>query len=336
LPTTRPHEATLTPAAELEEAATYDVTLIGLATGANGMYVYDAPGHGASARSSAAGGQQEPARATEQALDAAVTVTFDRPMSASTITSDTFYIQKVGGAKVDSVTANENGTSRFKSKPFNTITSDADERHQERQGRHPGGCSGHPTFTTKEVSLPFSDVSTSTVTSRPSTNCRSGASSVASATAPLPSSTVTRQQYAKMLVSPWRHGDWREVCPFGDVAEREGSDPFIRPSTWRCVRHGHHPGQDGHDLAPLRQRDARQAITMVVRACDSVDRGLLDTAFILCVDPEPWLNEAHGQNARLAEYNGRSRDCRPNSTRRTHDARRDRPAALNLVQLLNE
>ena len=342
--------ATLTPAAELEEAATYDVTLIGPATGANGMYVYDAPvlwSFSTVLVQPPAVATKSPAPgATDQALDVMVTVTFDRPMNASTITTDSFYIQKVGGSKVESVmTANENGTTltpKSKLEPNTTYQVTLTSDIKSVKGATLVGAPVTWTFTTKEVSSPFSDVSTSyryfaAIYELSQRGIIGGFSNGTFK----PSSTVTRQQYAKMLVKALGVTvTGSEVCPFGDVADREGSDPFY-PAKYVavCAARGIIQGKTAKIFAPYDNVTRYQAITMVVRACDSVDRGLLDTPPSTYASTwNPGLNEAHGQNARLAEYNGLLAGLPLAELSPQGAMTRGEIAQLlwNLVQLLNE
>jgi hypothetical protein len=308
--------ATLTPTAELEEATTYDITVIGTATGANGMFIYDAPVMWSFttvlvqppvvATKSPADG------ATEQPLDVMVTVTFDRPMNASTITTDSFYIQKVGGAKVQSVmTANENGTTltpKAKLQPNSTYQVTLTTDIKSAKG---AGLVGAPvtwTFSTKKITSPFSDVSISNsyFMAIYELSLRGVIGGFPNGTFK-PSSTVTRQQYAKMLVKALGLTvTGSEVCPFGDVADHEGSDPLY-PAKYVavCAQRGIIQGKTAKIFAPYDNVTRYQAVTMAVRACDSVDRGLLNTPPSTYTSTwDPALNAAHGQNARLAEYNG--------------------------------
>ena len=96
------------------------------------------------------------------------------------------------------------------------------------------------------------------------------------------------------------------MCPFGDVADHEGNDPFY-PAKYVavCAQRGIIQGKTATIFAPYDNVTRYQAITMAVRACDSVDRGLLNTPPSTYASTwDPALNAAHGQNARLAEYNG--------------------------------
>ncbi len=308
--------ATLTPKQELEEAATYDVSLIGTATGANGMFTYDAPvvwsfstvlvqPPAVLTKSPAPG-------ATDQPLDVMVTVTFDRAMNASTITADTFYIQKMGGAKVDSLmTANENGTTlspKSKLEPNTTYQVTLTSDIKSAKGATLIGAPVTWTFITKEVASPFSDVSTSyryfaAIYELSQRGIIGGFSNGTFR----PSTTVTRQQYAKTIVKALGITvTGSEVCPFGDVADREGSDPFY-PSKYIavCAEKGIIQGKTSKIFAPYDNVTRYQAVTMAVRACDSVDRGLLTTPPADYNSTwNPSLSSSHGQNARLAEYNG--------------------------------
>lgn len=308
--------ATLTPKAELEEAATYEVSLIGTATGINGMFVYGAPivwrfttilvqPPAVQTRMPAPG-------AADQPLDVTVTVTFDRPMDRATITGDTFYIEEVGGDRVDAVlTANEAAATlapKFKLRPETTylVTLSPDIKSVKGAGLVDAPITW--TFTTEELRSPFSDVPADHryFTAIYELSERGVVGGFTNGTF-RPAGSVTRQQFAKMIVktlgiAPSSAAD----CPFGDVADQEGSDPAY-PAGYvaACAARDIIRGVTAKTFAPYNNVTRYQAITMVVRAVDSVDRGLLKTP-----DPsysstwDPKLSPTHGQNARLAEANG--------------------------------
>ena len=308
--------ATLTPNQPLDEASTYDVSLIGTATGVNGMFVYGAPIVWSfttilaqplvvTTKTPADGAQ-------EQALDVTASVTFDSDVNKATITPDSFFIQKVGGERVDALlTANERGvtlTPKEELEPETTyqVTLTADVKNPK--GLSVTGAPITWTFKTKKASSPFSDVSTThpyfTAIYKLSKHGVIGGFTDGTFRA---GSAVMRQQYAKMLVKALGLTvTGAEVCPFGDVVNQSGTDPFY-PSKYVavCAAHGIIQGKTAKLFAPYDDVTRFQAITMVVRGVDDIDRGLLRTPDATYQSTwNPVLSTAHGENARLAEFNG--------------------------------
>lgn len=308
--------ATLTPDEPLEEASRYDITLIGTATGINGMFVYGAPivwsFTTVLAQPPAVASMTPADGATGQEFDTAVAITFDSDLVKSTITADTFYLQKVGGERVAAIlTANERGATlapMTELEPETTyqVTLTADVKNAK--GSSVSGAPITWTFTTKKLTSPFSDVSTSHpyFTAIYQLSKRSIIGGFTDGRFQ-PSSSVTRQQYAKMLVKALGLTvTGSEVCPFGDVVDQSGTDPFY-PSKYVAVgaAHGIIQGKSARIFAPYDNVTRFQAVTMVVRGIDDIDRGLLttpDSSYESTWNPS--LSAVHGQNARLAEANG--------------------------------
>jgi hypothetical protein len=119
-----------------------------------------------------------------------------------------------------------------------------------------------------------------------------------------PGAAVTRQQFAKMVVLaggyPVSSGD---RCPFTDVATQMGSDPLY-PSHYvgAAADHGITVGKTVTRFDPYADISRLQVITMIVRAANDLEPGLLS------VPPAglgTWLGDpTHGASAARAEYNG--------------------------------
>jgi hypothetical protein len=342
--------ATLTPTKELEEASTYDVTLIGTATGANGMFTYGAPimwsFNTVLVQPPAVATKSPAPGATDVPRDTMITVTFDRAMDAATVTTDTFFIQKVGGPKVDCVmTANENGTTlspKSKLEPGTTYQVTLTSDIKSAKGATLIGAPVTWQFITKQVTSPYSDVSTTykyfaAIYELSQRNIIGGYPNGTFR----PSNTVTREQFAKMIVKALGLTvTGSEICPFGDVPDQEGTDPLY-PAKYIAVgaEKGIMQGKSAKIFAPYDDVTRYQAVTMVVRAADSVDRGLLKTPPSDYASTwNPALSATHGANARLAEYNGLLAGLPVSSLNPAAAMTRGEIAQLlwNLVQLLNK
>ncbi|MBN1321722.1 MAG: S-layer homology domain-containing protein [Thermoleophilia bacterium] len=121
-----------------------------------------------------------------------------------------------------------------------------------------------------------------------------------------PGDPVTRQQYAKMIVLaggyPVSEGD---VCPFADVA-KGGADTFF-PDNYIavCAVKGITTGVSPAIFSPSGKITRHQVTTMVVRAADDLQPGLLAVAPGGWTANSAWANDStHGANAVRAEYNG--------------------------------
>ena len=308
--------ATLAPTQKLEEATTYDVTLIGTAAGMNGMFVWGAPivwsfttvlaqPPAVASKSPADGAQDQP-------LDVTASITFDSDVNPATITSASFFLQKVGGDRVEAVlTANERGATLTPKDELEPLTSYQVTLTADVKNAKGASVTGAPvtwTFKTKKATSPFKDVSiTHTYFTAIYQLSKRGVIGGFSDGTFQPGAVVTRQQFAKMICKALGLTvTGAEVCPFGDVADQSGTDPFY-PSKYVavCAAHGIVQGKTAKLFAPYDNVTRYQAITMVVRGLDDIDRGLLKTP-----DPsyastwDPALSATHGANARLAEFNG--------------------------------
>ena len=115
-----------------------------------------------------------------------------------------------------------------------------------------------------------------------------------------PSSPVTRQQFAKMIVlALGLPVSASSVCPFTDVNPAHLVDPNdpLYPDHYvaAAFAHGIVQGRTATLFAPYENISRFQAVTMVVRAIDDIDRGLLENppaTFQPTWDPA--LSPAHG------------------------------------------
>jgi hypothetical protein len=123
-----------------------------------------------------------------------------------------------------------------------------------------------------------------------------------------PLDAVKRQQFAKVIVlSLGLPVSLSDVCPFPDVPS--GLDPTdpLYPDHYVavCAAHGITEGLTPTTFAPYNFITRFQLITMVVRGLNGRYPGLLQTPPGSYVSTwNPTLSPQHGQNARLAEYNG--------------------------------
>lgn len=118
-----------------------------------------------------------------------------------------------------------------------------------------------------------------------------------------PNNSVTRQQFAKMIVGALGLTvTGTETCPFGDVAAQIGTDPFY-PSKYVavCALHQITAGKTATTFAPNENITHQQLITMVARASHLPDAP---------EDYQPSFSrlsfslEEHYQNARKAAHAG--------------------------------
>jgi alpha-tubulin suppressor-like RCC1 family protein len=118
-----------------------------------------------------------------------------------------------------------------------------------------------------------------------------------------PNATVTRQQFAKMIVKVWNYPvTGAEVCPFTDVAAQIGTDPFY-PSKYVavCAANGITLGKTATTFDPYSNITRQQLITMVVRVADPDDPpDGYQPNFI----PQQFSLNEHYLNGRKAAYEG--------------------------------
>ncbi|MFH0915430.1 MAG: S-layer homology domain-containing protein [bacterium] len=118
-----------------------------------------------------------------------------------------------------------------------------------------------------------------------------------------PSSTVTRQQFAKMIVKTLGLTvTGSEVCPFGDVGGSMGSDPFY-PDKYVavCAAHGVTQGKTATTFAPYDDITRQQLISMVARAADLPEA---PAGYAPGFSSGQFYPDEHYINARKAAYAG--------------------------------
>jgi len=120
-----------------------------------------------------------------------------------------------------------------------------------------------------------------------------------------PDGEVTRQQFAKMIVLAGGYqGSEADECPFADVLK--GGPETLYPDNYVavCAAKGITTGKTQTTFDPYGNITRHQVISMVVRAADDLQPGLLATP------PDDWRatgiwgnDVTHGANAARAEYN---------------------------------
>ena len=122
-----------------------------------------------------------------------------------------------------------------------------------------------------------------------------------------PDDSVTRQQFAKMIVKTAGYEvSGGVVCPFKDVASQLGEDPLY-PSKYVavCAAHGITVGKTPTTFDPYGQITRYQAISMVVRAADDLQHDLLPVPSADWESESGWTGDpTHGANAARAESGG--------------------------------
>jgi hypothetical protein len=256
--------------------------------------------------------------AQEQQVDVMVMISFDREMDRNTVTPDSFYIQKVGGDPLPAVlTCNGNVatlTPEIHLDPDTTYKVTLTGAVENVKGASVIGAPITWTFKTKQMPLPFSDVPVShpyfTAILQLAEREIIGGFGDGSFR---PGTAVTRQQFAKTIVRALGYPVSDDsISPFTDVTRSDAghlidpTDPYY-PDHYVAVAaaHGIVMGETPKIFAPYKNISRFQAITMVVRAIDNIDRGLLKNPPVT-YEPtwNPSLSPDHGQNARLAEFNG--------------------------------
>ena len=313
------HTATLTPLANLEEGSTYQVTLSTAVKGTNGLSVVGAPivwSFSTVAAAPAVTGRNPTDGATGRPLDQVVSVSFDKDMDASTITTVTFFIQKSGGSPLPATAAYSAATHTATLTPSADL--DANSTYQVTLSTAVKGTNGLSvvgapvvwSFSTEAGAPVFSDVVL-------------GVTPYATAIAELatrgiingfpggtfkPYQVVIRQQFAKMIVLTMGHEvPPGIVCPFTDVDLIPNPVDPLYPAKYVavCALHGITTGKTATTFDPYSNIIRFQVISMVVRAVDGVSPGLLGTppgGFIPTWSPGS--SPQHGQNAARAEYHG--------------------------------
>ncbi len=118
-----------------------------------------------------------------------------------------------------------------------------------------------------------------------------------------PNDTVTRQQFAKMIVKTLGlEVTGKEVSPFTDVVAQTGSDPFY-PAKYVavCAASGITSGKTATTFAPKESITRQQLITMVARAAGLDEPALRYSPVFL---PSQFSLDEHYANASRASYVG--------------------------------
>jgi hypothetical protein len=118
-----------------------------------------------------------------------------------------------------------------------------------------------------------------------------------------PDNSVTRQQFAKMIVKALGLTvTGAEICPFTDVVAQTGTDPFY-PSKYVavCATNGITTGKTATAFAPADNITRQQLITMVARATKPADP---PAGYAPDFSPGQFSLDEHYQNARKAAYAG--------------------------------
>jgi hypothetical protein len=125
-----------------------------------------------------------------------------------------------------------------------------------------------------------------------------------------PNDPVTRQQFAKMVVNALGLTvTGSEYCPFVDVANQVGTDPFY-PSKYVavCANNGITVGKTANTFDPYSNITRAQVMTMVVRAAPLAGVELTQPTSAYYSDPKYVMNgfsdPNHGLNAQMAELSG--------------------------------
>ncbi len=306
--------ATLNPLADFEGGATYTVTLSNAVTGNGGVPLSGAPVTWTFTTVSAAPTVTTKVPASGAggvALTQAITATFDKNMDATTLTSATFYVAKLGGSPLPATVAYDAGSKTATLDPLADL--DAGATYQVTlssaiKGADSQTLAGSPvtwTFSTAASSSSFSDVIPG-VTPYSTAIAALAAEGIITG---FPDGTfrpydfVTRQQFAKMIVLTMGYPvTGAEVCPFTDVVTQSGTDPFY-PSKYVavCATRGITTGKTPTTFAPYETITHQQLITMVVRAAAVA---MPPVAYTPPFTAAQFSLETHYLNARMAAYAG--------------------------------
>jgi hypothetical protein len=121
-----------------------------------------------------------------------------------------------------------------------------------------------------------------------------------------PADSIMRQQFAKMIVLTAGYGvSEADVCPFADVPVSGPSGLYPDNYIAVAAAKGITAGVTSSTFAPYAHITRYQVITMVVRAADSMQPGLLGQPPAGYAGSTGWGNDpVHGASAARAEYNG--------------------------------
>ncbi|MCJ7795334.1 MAG: S-layer homology domain-containing protein, partial [Thermoleophilia bacterium] len=121
-----------------------------------------------------------------------------------------------------------------------------------------------------------------------------------------PGDTVTRQQFAKMIVGTGGYSvSENDVCRFTDVEKGDATTFYPDNFVAVCAAQGITTGKTATTFDPSGKITRYQVISMVVRTADNLQPGSLDAPPAGWTATGDWGNDStHGANARRAEYNG--------------------------------
>jgi hypothetical protein len=121
-----------------------------------------------------------------------------------------------------------------------------------------------------------------------------------------PEDPVLRQQFAKMVVLTGAYPvSEADVCPFTDVEQSTPPDLFPDHYVAVASAHGITVGTSPGLFSPGAHISRYQVISMVIRAIDDLDPGLLPQTPASYVGTAGWAEDpTHGLDARRAEYAG--------------------------------
>ena len=121
-----------------------------------------------------------------------------------------------------------------------------------------------------------------------------------------PADPVRRQQFAKMIVLTGAYPvSEADVCPFSDVADSGPAELYPDNYVAVCAANGITLGKTPLSFDPYSFVTRYQAITMVVRAVDSLRPGSLPLPPTDWAPTVSWRDDpTHGANAARAQFNG--------------------------------
>jgi len=275
--------AMLDPIADLEEGATYLVTLSEAIKGGTGKALEGAPIVWSFSTAAAAPVlvSTSPADgATDVAVNQVITATFDKAMDTSTLTSATFYVARAGGSLLPAAVTYDAATKTATLDPVANLEAGAtytvtlSNGVKSATGQTLSGAPRTWSFTTADSggTSSFSDVIPGVTPYSTAIAALAAENIITGFTDGTfrPNDFVTRQQFAKMIVLTLDLPvTGAEVCPFTDVANQTGTDPFY-PSKYVavCANAEITRGKNPTTFAPYDNITRQQLITMVARAAN--------------------------------------------------------------------
>jgi hypothetical protein len=312
--------ASLDPLADLEEGATYTVTLSNAIKGSGGATLAGAPitwSFMTAATVPVVTSTTPVNGATGVPVNQVISATFDKAMDATTLTSATFYVAKSGGSPLPATVAYSAVTKTASLDPMADLEAGATYNvtlSNAVKGASGQTLSGAPytwSFTTAASggggggTSSFSDVTPGVTPYATAIIALANDGIITGFTDGTfrPNSLVTRQQFAKMIVlTLGLPVTGAEVCPFVDVAVQMGTDPFY-PSKYVavCALAGITQGKTPTTFGPNENITHQQLISMIARAADLAPPPV---AYVPPFTASQFSLDDHYQNARKAAYAG--------------------------------